>query len=75
VSVIFTLEEHSAICGLWNPVAEVIAEARFSVLKRFRRLVIPDMFLDKYGSQASLMECYGLTSGRLAAVIQELRSD
>jgi hypothetical protein len=33
------------------------------------------MFPDKYGSQASLMERYGLTSSHLATVIQELRSN
>lgn len=75
VPVIVTLEEHSVIGGLGSAVAEVIAEASFSVRKRFRRLGIPDMFPDKYGSQASLMERCGLTSSRLAAVIQELRSN
>ena len=75
VPVIVTMEEHTVIGGLGSAVAEVIAEANFSAPKRFKRLGIPDMFPDKYGSQASLMERYGLTTSRLATVIQELRSN
>lgn len=75
VPIIVTAEEHTVIGGLGSAVSEVIAEANFSVPKRFKRLGTPDMFPDRYGSQASLMERYGLTPSRLATVIQELRAN
>lgn len=72
--VIITMEEHTVIGGLGSAVAEVISEANFSAPKRFRRLGIPDIFPDKYGSQTSLMEYYNLTVQGLTEVIQELRA-
>jgi transketolase len=62
VRVILTIEEHTIIGGLGSAVAEVLAEGGFETPKRFKRLGIPDMFPDLYGSQASLMERYGLTA-------------
>ena len=73
VSVIVTVEEHNVIGGLGSAVAEVIGEANFSAPKRFKRLGIPDVFPEKYGSQASLMEYYDLTAQHLSDVIQGLR--
>lgn len=73
IPVIVTLEEHTIVGGLGSAVSEVISEANFSTPKRFRRLGIPDVFPAKYGSQASLMEYYGLTAQHLADVIKELR--
>lgn len=72
-TVIVTIEEHNVIGGLGSAVAEVISEANFLTPKRFKRLGIPDVFPEKYGSQASLMEYYGLTARCLTDVIQELR--
>jgi len=72
VPVIVTLEEHSVIGGLGSAVAEVLAEANFSFPKRFKRLGIPDVFPDQYGSQASLMERYGLTAKKVGSVIEQL---
>ena len=54
--------------------AEIIAEASFNPPKRFRRIGIPDVFPDQYGSQASLMARYDITAEHLAGVIKELRS-
>ena len=71
-AVIVTMEEHNIIGGLGSAVAEVISEANFPTPKRFKRIGIPDVFPEKYGSQASLMEYYDLTARRLADVIQEL---
>ena len=61
-----TVEEHSVIGGLGSAVAELIAEADFAAPKRFRRIGIPDVFPDQYGSQASLMERYEITAARIA---------
>ncbi len=72
VPVIVTIEEHTVIGGLGSAVAEVIAEADFDTPKRFRRLGLPDAFPDEYGSQASLMQKYALTTKQLMAVVQGL---
>ena len=72
VEAIATAEEHTIIGGLGSAVAEVIAEAGFAVGKRFRRIGIPDAFPDQYGSQASLMEHYGITAPAIAAEVRRL---
>lgn len=73
VPVIVTLEEHTVIGGLGSAVIEVIGEANFPSSKRFKRLGIPDVFPDKYGSQASLLGYYKLTAGNLTETIKQLR--
>ncbi len=72
VPVIVSVEEHSVIGGLGSAVAETIAEANFENSKRFKRIGLPDVFPDEYGSQASLMTRYGLTADRIAMTVQEL---
>lgn len=72
VPVVVSVEEHSVIGGLGSAVAEALAEAGFESVKQFRRIGLPDAFPDRYGSQASLMEHYGLTADRIAAVVLEL---
>ena len=71
VPVIVTIEEHSVIGGLGSAVAEVIAEARFAAPKYFKRLGIPDVFSDRYGSQALLLDYYGITAKSIATTVQE----
>jgi transketolase len=70
VPVIVSVEEHNVIGGLGSTVAEIIAEADFKAPKRFRRLGIPDVFPDQYGSQASLLKRYDLTAENIASVIR-----
>ena len=72
VPVIVTIEEHTLMGGLGSAVAEVIAEANFDPAKRFRRIGIPDVFPDEYGSQASLMERYSITVEHLVSVVRGL---
>jgi len=72
VPVIVMLEENSVIGGLGSAIAEAIAEAGFDSPKRFKRMGLPDVFPDQYGSQASLMARYGLTADRVATTVQEL---
>ena len=72
VPVIVTIEEHTVMGGLGSAVAELIAEANFSSAKRFKRLGIPDVFPDQYGSQASLLERYQLTASHLAQTVAQL---
>jgi hypothetical protein len=46
------IEENTVIGGLGSAAAEVIAAAGFSPGKKFKRIGIPDVFPDRYGSQA-----------------------
>ncbi|MGD1118525.1 MAG: transketolase C-terminal domain-containing protein [Dehalococcoidales bacterium] len=71
VKAIVTIEEHMITGGLGSAVAEIIAEASFNPAKRFKRIGIPDIFPDKYGSQASLMERYGITSGAIVTAVRQ----
>ena len=72
VQVVVTMEEHSVIGGLGSAVAEIIAESGFNPAKRFRRMGLPDVFPDQYGSQESLMASYSLTTERLVDLVTEL---
>lgn len=72
VPVVVTVEEHTVIGGLGSAVAETIAEANFSSAKRFKRIGIPDVFPDKYGSQNSLMAYYNITAEMTVSVIKQL---
>jgi transketolase len=74
VPVIVTLEEHSVIGGLGSAVMEIIGEANFPTTKKCKRLGIPDVYPDKYGSQASLMMHYGLTADNLTKTIKQLQA-
>jgi transketolase len=68
--VVVTIEEHTLPGGFGGAVAELILEA--GLTPRFKRLGIPDVFPDQYGSQASLMERYEITAANLAKTIQKL---
>jgi transketolase len=72
--VVVTIEEHTIVGGLGSAVAEIVAEAAFNPSKHFRRIGIPDVFPDEYGSQASLMARYDITAKNLVATIGELRA-
>ncbi len=70
--VVVSIEEHTVIGGLGAAVAEILAETDLGSVKRFRRLGIPDVFPDEYGSQDSLMARYSLTAEHLAQTVREL---
>jgi transketolase len=72
VPVIVSVEEHTIIGGLGGAVAEVLAETDFKTPRRFRRIGLPDVFPDQYGSQASLMQRYHITAERIVSVVQQL---
>src|SRR5205807_4325163 len=62
VPVVVSVEEHSIIGGLGSAIAEILAETDFESPKRFRRIGLPDVFPDQYGSQASLLKRYDVTA-------------
>jgi transketolase len=70
VPVVVSVEEHSIVGGLGSAVAEVIAEEGFAPPRRFTRIGIPDVFPDRYGSQASLMARYGITADAVAQAVR-----
>jgi len=72
VRTIVVAEEHTVIGGLGSAVAEIIAETDFQTPKRFKRIGIPDVFPDQYGSQASLLKRYDITAERIVSVVQQL---
>lgn len=61
IRAVVTVEEHSIVGGLGSAVAELLVEAGLRVPKPMRRLGIPDMFPDDYGSQGHLFARFGLT--------------
>jgi transketolase len=72
--IVVTVEEHSVIGGLGSAVAELLAEADLAGSTRFRRVGIPDVFPDRYGSQASLMQRYDITAEHVCSLVLKLRS-
>jgi transketolase len=70
VRMVITIEEHSIIGGLGSAVAEIMAETNWSSPKRFKRLGIPDVFPEKYGTQASLMEYYNISEDAIIKTVQ-----
>jgi transketolase len=72
VPVVVTAEEHTIIGGLGSAVAEVLAEASFSSSKSFKRIGIPDVFPDQYGSQDSLMARYDITPQIICETVEQL---
>jgi transketolase len=72
VSAIVTAEEHVVTGGLGSAVAEILAEAGFDRPKRLKRIGIPDIFPDRYGSQDSLLARFGITTESISAAVLEL---
>lgn len=72
IPVIVTIEEHTIIGGLGSAIAEILLEKNFPSSKKFKRIGIPDVFPDEYGSQASLMERYSITTEHVVFTIKNL---
>ena len=74
VRVMLTIEEHTVIGGFGSAVAELVAEAGFSPAKRFKRIGIPDVFPEGYGSQMPLLARYGVSADAVVAAARRLLS-
>lgn len=72
VRAILSIEENTIMGGLGGAVAETIAEAGFSPGKKFRRIGIPDIFPDHYGSQSNLMDHYRINADGIVASTRAL---
>jgi len=75
VRAIVTIEENTMLGGLGSAVAEWLAEAGFDAPKRFRRVGLPDVFPDHYGSQAQLLDHYGINADNIVATCRSLLND
>lgn len=71
VRTIITIEEHTLIGGLGSAIAEIIAEAGYNPAKKFKRIGIPDVFPKEYGSQASQMKSFSITTDNLVSILNE----
>jgi transketolase len=69
---VVAVEENTILGGLGSAVAEAIAEAGFSPGKKFRRIGIPDVFSDRYGSQANLMDYHKINTAEVVATVRAL---
>lgn len=69
---VLAIEENTIIGGLGSAVAEVIAEAGFSPGKKFKRIGIPDVFPDRYGSQANLMDYHKINTDAVVSTVWAL---
>ena len=74
VPIVVSVEEHTVIGGLGSAVAEIIAEEGFAPPRRFMRIGLPDVFPDRYGSQASLMARYGITADSVVEAVRNALS-
>jgi len=72
VRAVISVEEHTILGGLGSAVAELLAETPFARQPRFKRLGIPDVFPDKYGTQNQLMSRYGIDTETLVSTAQSL---
>jgi transketolase len=69
IPAVVTIEEHSIIGGLGSAVAETLLEAGLNPMPAFKRIGLPDTFADQYGSQASLLQRYGITADAVASFV------
>lgn len=74
VKAVISVEEHTILGGLGSAVAEVLAETPFARQPRFKRLGIPDVFPDKYGTQNQLMGRYGIDTAAIRMTVELLLS-
>jgi len=72
VRAIVAVEENTIMGGLGSAVAEAIAEAGFSTGKKFRRIGIPDVFSDRYGSQANLLDYHKINTDEVVSTVWAL---
>ncbi len=72
VQAVISVEENSMVGGLGSAVAEIIAEAGFSSVKKFLRMGLPDAFPTKYGSQEKMMNACGLSKDGIIKAVTKL---
>jgi len=69
--LVVTVEEHTVIGGLGSAVTDALVACMDGNVPRMRRLGIPDVFAQDYGSQEWLMESFGINAARIADVVRK----
>ncbi|MDY0306111.1 MAG: transketolase C-terminal domain-containing protein [Desulfovibrionaceae bacterium] len=72
VRAVVSVEEHTVVGGLGGAAAELLAETPFARQPRFKRLGIPDIFPDKYGTQNQLMSRFGIDQKAVTEAVKGL---
>jgi len=67
---IFTIEEHSMVGGLGSAVADILAEAKSDVY--FKKIAVPDRFVEQAGSQNYLRDKNGLSVQTIQNIIAKI---
>ncbi|HEY3131602.1 MAG TPA: transketolase C-terminal domain-containing protein [Acidobacteriota bacterium] len=70
IQAVLSVEEQTVIGGLGSAVAEVIAESGVAV--RFKRMGIPDQFVENVGDWTETREGIGLTASQVVRAVKEL---
>lgn len=70
VDIVVTVEEHTVIGGLGSAVTDALVENLGQSLPLIKRLGLPDVFPEDYGSQDSLMEHFGLQAPGIANTVR-----
>lgn len=68
--IVITVEEHTKVGGLGSAVTDALVENLGTKLPLIKRLGLPDVFPEDYGSQDSLMEQFGLQAPGIAQAIR-----
>lgn len=71
VKAVVTVEEHTVVGGLGSAVAETLMEAG-GVARAFKRIGLPDVFPDHYGTQKEIMARYGISAEQIVSTCQGL---
>jgi len=76
VNAVVTIEEHFRIGGLGSAVLESCSDLIPKHVSKITRIGIPDQFSDKYGSQESLLEYWGITVESIKnTMLQKLKNE
>lgn len=68
--IVITVEEHTKIGGLGSAVTDALVENLGMNLPLIKRLGLPDVFPEDYGSQDSLMDQFGLQAPGITQAIR-----
>lgn len=67
--LVVTVEEHTVIGGLGSAVTDALVERFDGHVPRIRRIGIPDVFAEDYGSQEWLMETFRMRAPQIAETV------
>jgi transketolase len=70
--LLVTIEEAKVSGGLGTEVIERLAESGHLRHLQVKRIGIPDVFPDKYGSQNNLMDYYGISTKNTVRIVKQL---